>query len=753
MSPIRAITAPVLLVLAAALPLGAQSAGPDAGAAPWPVPRISGPIEIDGRVDEPAWEAIEPLPAVMHVPTFEGQMTERTEFRVAYDDAYVYASCRAYDSDPAGIRAPSLQRDVSSFANDWCVLHLDTFNDNETALGFGTTPAGVRTDAVFPADGTTAPNFSWNTFWDVAVSRDSDGWYAEFRVPLSSLRFQREPGTDRVVMGLSMWRNIARKSEVHIWPAVPPRWGFNSIFKASRFRDVGFTGIESTRPVYVTPYALGGAGRSRALNDAETAWETDRETVRDVGLDVKYSLASNLTLDVTVNTDFAQVEADDQQINLTRFSLFFPEKRLFFQERASIFDFSLGGQERLFHSRRIGIVDGERVPIHGGARVVGRVGDWDVGVLDMQTAAHGPAPSENMGVARLRRRVINENSYIGGILTSRVAEAGQASNVVYGADAVIRAFGQDYLTVALARSHDDDGTDPVPGDPEPSLADQALARVAWDRRGTDGFTYGLEWIRAGAEFEPGLGFLLRRDFTSAGVNAGYGWRPGEASPVLTHGPRLAASVFTRNDDGRVETVQVRPRWLLALKSGHDFTAGVTTTYENLDEGFDLPDGATIPAGEYRFTTAELRYSPATGALLRASGGIEAGSFFDGRIVSATINPTWNASRHLELGGTYQLSDVRLPDRDQGFTAHIARLRARVMMSTKLSTFAFIQYSSTADRLAANIRLRYNPSEGHDLYIVWNEGLFTDRHALDPVPPVSERRTLLVKYSRTFTLGL
>ena len=277
--------------------------------------------------------------------------------------------------------------------------------------------------------------------------------------------------------------------------------------------------------------------------------------------------------------------------------------------------------------------------------------------------------------------------------------------------------------------------------------------MAWQRRGTDGFIYGLDVVRAGAAFEPDLGFLRRRDYTSAGGELSYGWRPGEASPIRTHGPAINASVFTRNADGTVETVEVVPQWNVTLKSGHGVTLFTSGTHENLDNGFGLPDGAFVPAGTYTFGGGRLLYQPPLGSLVRASAMVAAGGFYDGRLLGARISPTWNVSRHLELGGSYQINDVTLPARDQAFTTHIARLRAKVMVSTEVSTFAFVQYSSTADRLAANVRFRYNPSEGHDLYIVWNEGLVTNRHDLEPVAPLSERRTLLIKYSRTFTFGL
>jgi hypothetical protein len=721
--------------------------------APFPVPRLTGPITIDGRVDEPAWEAIEPLPAVMHLPTLGAEPTERTEFRIAYDDDAIYFSCRAFDSDPAGIQAPTLRRNAANMTNDWCVLQLDTFNDKETGLGFGTTPAGIRTDVVWANDGASGGNFSWNTFWDAAVHRDEHGWYAEIRIPLSSLRFQDEGGDGVVVMGVSAWRNIARKTEIITFPAMDNRFGGLSLVKASLYRDASFEGIRPTRPVYLTPYAMGAGGRRWT---AATGGGFDRVDDRqlELGGDIKYALASNLTLDVTLNTDFAQAEADDQQVNLTRFSLFFPEKRLFFQERGETFAFPLGGQERLFHSRRIGLVGGEPVPILAGVRLVGRVGEWDVGLLDIQTGRTALGPSENLGAVRLRRRVLNRNSYIGGIATTRFAADDGGHNVLYGLDGILRAFGDDYLTINWAQSFHDDG-DGDPGSlPAPGVAwhDRALARLFWERRGVDGPGYSLELARAGAAFEPGLGFVLRRDYTKAALAAGHGWRPGTASPVLRHGVRLAATAFARNDDGSLETGEIAATADVELRAGHTFSGGITLLHEDLRSGFSLADGVEVPAGEYRFPMVRVSYVAPNARLLRSNASVEAGRFYDGRIATVAVTPTWFASRHLELGGHYQLSRLDFPDRDQSMTAHLARLRAQVMVSARVLTAAFVQYSSATDRVSANVRFRYNPSEGHDLYLVWNEQLLAERALLEPVPPRSENRVLIIKYARTVTLG-
>ncbi|MFB0518306.1 MAG: DUF5916 domain-containing protein, partial [Acidobacteriota bacterium] len=321
------------------------------------MPRIKGPVTLDGLSNEPAWEGIEPLPVVMHRPNFGNEPSERTEILVAYDDDFLYVAGRLFDSEPTKIQSNSKERDSGDPSSEWFGIIIDSFNDNENALEFLTTPAGLRCDvAVFnDAQGENPVNISWNTFWDVETVRNDEGWFAEFRIPFSSLRFQDING--RVVMSIISWRYIARKAEWVIFPAIPPNWGFYSILKPSQAQEVVFEGLYRRKPLYIAPYLLGGFGQSFELNEGETGYQRVENLAHEVGLDVKYGLTSNLTLDVTLNTDFAQVEADDQQINLTRFSLFFPEKRLFFQERSSNFDFNFetGEPNRLFYSRRIGI--------------------------------------------------------------------------------------------------------------------------------------------------------------------------------------------------------------------------------------------------------------------------------------------------------------------------------------------------------------------------------------------------------------
>ncbi len=709
------------------------------------IPLLEGEIDLDGRVDEPAWEAVPVFPATMHTPNFGLAPSEATEFRVAHDEKYLYVSCRAYDSDPAGVRASSLERDLGGYASDWCILMLDTFNDRETALLFGTTPAGLRTDMIFANDTEAGANFNWNTYWDAAASQDDRGWYAEIRIPFTSLRFQQSEAG--VVMGLSLVRVIARKNEFSTFPAISPQWGGFSAYKASQTREVVIHGARRSDPLYVTPYGIVGRGHSNSPNADQTGYDRDRDALTEVGLDVKYGITSNLTLDFTGNTDFAQVEADNQQVNLTRFSLFFPEKRAFFQERSNVFDYSLGGVERLFHSRQMGLADGERVRIYGGSRLVGRIGDWDIAGLDMQTAAAEPgASSENLGVLRMRRRVLNENSFVGGILTTRLGNAA-SENVVYGLDALLRVFGEDYVTLNWAQSFDPN----VEG--AEGFLDRSLARVFWQRRGIDGLNYEFDLTRSGETFEPGLGFMFRRNYTKGATQVGYGWRPGVESSVLSAGVRAGGTAYRRSEDGSIETAELVPELVVEMKSGHEFTATVRATHEDLDRGFSLPGASGVPEGEYDFTAARVEFRQSSSSMFRTSLSAEAGGFFDGQRTSASVRGTWTPSKHFEFEGTYQIENVDFEERNEGFTAHIFRVRTDARLDTRISSGALIQYSSAANAVTVNLRLRYNPKEGTDLYLVWNEGLVTDRFSFNPVRPLSDRRTLLLKYSPTLTLGL
>ncbi len=560
---------------------------------PIKIQRIKSPVELDGLSNEAAWEGIRSLPMVMRIPDFGNEPSESTEVLLGYDDDYLYVAGRLFDSEPSKIQSTSLQRDRGwNWTTDHLGLIFDTFNDNENAVLFVTTPAGTRTDLSIKNDGEGEPdkytNFSWNTFWDVKTVQNDDGWFSEIRIPFSSLQFEEKDG--QTVMGFIAYRLIPRKFELGCFPFIPQN---RNMVAPSQGQEIIFEGIKRHNPVYITPYLLGGLGQSNELNDDGTAYDRTDEFVYEAGLDVKYGLTNNLTLDVTINPDYAQVEADDQMINLTRYSLFFPEKRLFFQERQGNFEFRFDDDDRLFYSRRIGIHEGERVRIYGGARVVGRAGPWDIGFLNMQTQKFEDLPSENFNVMRLRRQVINQYSYIGGMVTSRIGNR-DSWNTAYGIDGIFRLFGDDYLTLKWAQSFENDNKNQV------VALEPSKIYVNWTRRSDKGPGYNLSYSRSGDDFNPGIGYERRDNYTRFGDRVQYGWSPGEESKLQNHQVFIEGITFIRNMDGKIESSDIGPGWAFSTRPGSSGSISFRQFKENVTESFSFSDDVDVPIGRYTF---------------------------------------------------------------------------------------------------------------------------------------------------------
>ena len=729
---VAAVAAAVTIALGAGSPLPAQRP------APLELPRLRGEIVLDGIPNEAAWREIPPLPLTMYAPVFRGAPAQRTEIRVAYDDEHLYAAGWFHDDEPSAIRINSLYRDRWN-GDDAFAIYVDAFNDDRSSKWFGTTPGGIRFDLLVSDDGAVT-NESWDTFWVSRTSITAEGWFAEVRIPFSSLGFRASDAGD-AVMGLTVTRLVSRTGERVTFPEIDPKFEFR---RPSVARDIVLRDVRSRRPLYVTPYGLTGVARS-AAGDATAGFRTERETSREVGVDVRYPLSSELTLDLTVNTDFAQVEADDEQVNLDRFPLLYPERRRFFQEGSDIFDFTLGTTSQLFHSRRIGLAaDRTPVPVLGGARLVGRIGAWDVGLLEMQTERMGTTPSGNFGVLRLRRPVLNQWSTAGLMVTSYAAS--ERRNLGLGTDALLRVTGDHYLGVKWASTVDDaepDGT---------SLLDRSNVYARWERRTARGLAYTLSASRAGPEYRPELGFLQRRDFTTANVLANW-YRFTDAHPLFRRvWPGMLAFSTFRNRDGALESGQYAVWWQWETKAGGGGWVEPKYFHEDVVEAFSIGD-VTIPAGRYDFADLQVALMMRSGARLRTSLDVRSGTYFDGTRTQVVLTPTWNASRWLELGADWQLSILRFGARDQREDVQVARLRVRTALDARRSGNAFVQYNSTSGHLDFNVRLRYAFAEGTDLWLVYNEGLDTERTGdlVGTPSPLSLSRTFLLKYTYTFGL--
>jgi hypothetical protein len=719
------------------------------------IPRIQGEIKFDGTVNDPCWQNIKPLQMVMHTPVFGNQPTEKSEVMICYDNTYIYVGARLFDSEASKMLVTSKKRDESSNSNESLSIIFDSFNDKENALVFSTTPSGLRNDLTVLNDAIASNprnppfNSSWNTFWDVKTTQDETGWFLEMRIPFSSMRFKAEDG--KVTMGVICFRRIAHKNEVDIFPAIPPDWGTFSTYRVSKANELSFEGIRSKKPFYITPYLLSGYQQDNVLNEAGTAYDLKGSPKLNVGLDAKYGLTNNLTLDVTVNTDFAQVEADDQQINLTRFSLFFPEKRSFFQERSSIFNFGFEGKSNIFYSRQIGLNKGEQVPILGGGRITGMAGKWDIGFLDLQTQSFDPSdttqssiPSENFGVLRLRRQVINRNSYVGGILTSRLGMDGSYSTS-YGIDGIFKILKNDYLNIKLAQVMAADYTN------NPVSLDPTRLFLNWKRYNDKGLGYDFTYSRSGKDFKPAMGFQQRKDYSYYAGSLQYGWLPGGTSPLMNHKFELNEEMYYSNPTGDAQTANTELAYKFNFKQGFGGMVSILNSYENVEKEFNFSEDASVPAGKYNFTQFVAHVN--TSESKKLSLGIDSyiGSFYDGNRLTAGLEPLWNVGSSLQLGLAYEYNYVNFPDRNQSFTGNIGRIKALVMLNTKLSLSTFVQYNSSENSLSTNIRFRYNPREGNDFYIVLNDGRNTYRDLEDPRLPAFNNRSILLKYTYTFIL--
>jgi hypothetical protein len=710
---------------------------------------ISGTVVFDGKPLEAVWQSCTDFPLVMHFPVYGNNPAEKSIVRIGFDKDYLWVGASLYYRDISQLVSTSKKRDETSENSDSFGILLDTFDDNENALAFATMPSGLKIDYAIANDaaGGGGPefesrNYTWNSFWDVKTTRDGLAWYVEMRIPFSSLRFQRPENLTK--MGLIITRTISHCNETDTYPAIDTKYGMNARIKPSLAQTVVLEGIKPRNPLYVSPFVIGGFTRNHELDENNTRYITNDDATRNIGVDLKYNLKGNLTLDFTVNTDFAQVEADDEQVNLTRYSLFFPEKRLFFQERSSIFSYSLGGPQDLFYSRNIGIDDGEPVRILGGGRLVGRLGKWDIGFLDMNTAKFNGNPSENFSVARARKQIINENSYIGGMVVTRLGFNGDY-NVAYGIDGIVRVFKDDYLEMKLAQTHDNQLSAKV------ASLDPTFFTLKWERRSEKGFGYEGIYAYWGKDFRPESGFMFLNNLHEVRGSMQYGWFPGQKSGVFNYRTGVDFEMLSRIQDGNIENLEFSPEFEINFKNGFGSFTGISFRKEGVLEDHNLTEKVNVPAGNYSFGGIHGMFNTPKTKLFSTMVGYEAGGFYDGNRFSLDVMPELNLSSSLQLSASYRLDKVGFPDRNQKFTNNIARIKVTYMFNTKISASSYVQLNETDNMLITNFRLRYNPKDGNDFYLVFNDIRNLNKsESVIKVPPFLNR-TILLKYTHTFIL--
>ena len=711
---------------------------------------LSGEIIFDGNVNEPAWKMSQAFPLKMHFPVYNNEPGENSEVYITFDDNYLWVGAILHYHDISNVVSTSKKRDEESENSDAFGILLDSYDDNENGLAFFTMPSGAKVDYSVsndgqgggPGPGMDSKNYTWNSYWDVKTVTLDDTWQVEMRIPFSSLRFQSTDDITR--MGLIINRSISHLNEMDTYPAIDTKYGRGANTRPSLAKTVVFENINPHNPVYISPYVLGGTTRSYDLNENETEYVRTDDPKFTGGLDVKYNLNNNLTLDFTVNTDFAQVEADDEQVNLTRYSLFFPEKRLFFQERSGIFSYELGGPQSLFYSRNIGIAEGEPVTIYGGVRMVGRVGKWDVGFLDMNTAEFNTTPAENFGVARLRRQVINENSYIGGMLSTRLGFDG-SYNIAYGFDGIFKYTDLDYLTIKLAQSQDKSI------DAEVLSLDPTYFSVELQRRAEEGFLYEGKYAYWGKNFDPKSGFVFINNIHEVRTSMGYGWTAAEKSPIFNYSVSGEFNMTKRMEDGKIEQMEIAPQLRMDMKNGVGIFLMYGYNREGVQYDFYLPNDIVVEAGDYSFWALRSHFNTPRTKKVVLDLSVDGGGFYDGKQFSTELGADFNISSSVQLSAFYKFDKVRFAETNQQFTNNLARLKATYMFNTKVSISAYVQYNELENILISNFRLRYNPRDGNDFYLVLNDSRYADKSNLSPVPASFINQTIMLKYTHTFRL--
>ena len=681
------------------------------------------PPRIDGHLDEPLWQRVEPVRTFTQVwPETGAPATEDTEVRIAYDRDHLYFAFRNLDREPDLIRAKNLERGGRNDRDDHVYIGLDTYRDGRNAYLFEMNALGTQDDATVTDESISIDSFSWDAVYRSETVIDATGWSMEVAIPFRQLRF---PEGDDLSFGLMLSRMINRKNERVMWPAIGLDRGssFAALATVSQYGVLrGLRGVRRGQNVEVKPYAITGAQQARPESLADPL--SDADLTVDAGVDAKIGLTSALTLDLTVNTDFAQVEADNAQINLTRFSLFFPEKREFFLERSGLFEHGNPRSTQTFFSRRIGLEE----DILAGTRLTGQVGPISVGALSIMTgprlSAFAGSRSTLNSVVRARADVLPRTT--AGFIATDVSSDG-AYNRALGADAQLR-FGASSLVDVWATQV----WDSAPG--QNSAAGHALVLVQNETAGAE-----ASFTSVGRAYFPALGFVRRRDMRRVAGEAVY--RPAVPVPALAI-RRLAAEVegeYVTGQDGEVQTTEVE------VSLGADFNrrdalgVSVSRQFERLAEPFRIRDGEVVAPGDYTFVEAALSGETDSSRPVFGSGGVSAGGFFGGERFDVRAAVGWRQSRHLVLEGDLRHSVVDVGNGP--FTATVGSVSALTAFSRTLFGRTLVQYDNFSRSLRANVRLNWIHTPGSDLFVVFNTSYGGIDAGLDPLDP---RRTVVLR---------
>jgi hypothetical protein len=694
--------------------------------------RITTPVRVDGRLDEALYTSVPAITDFIQQEPEEGTpATEKTEMWLAFDADNIYVAFRCWESEPDRVVANEMRRDGPNMwmGNDIVAVSFDTFHDRRNSFNFITNALGGRDDGQVTNE--RQWNGDWNTVWDVKAGRFEGGWTAELAIPFKSLRYQ--PGREQV-WGLNAFRTNRWKNEISYITRVPAARGQSGLYQGSTEATlVGLEAPSGSRTIELKPFAISNLTTNRITTPA-VAHELNAE----IGFDAKYGLTQNVTADFTYNTDFAQVEADEQQVNLTRFSLFFPEKREFFLENQGLFAF--GGVAAnssptdvpiMFYSRRIGLNDGRPVPIVAGGRTTGRVGRYSLGLLDIQTGEDPGVRSTNFSVVRLRRDLL-KRSNIGLLLTGRtVGQSGAGTNGLYGIDSTFGFFDNLNINTYWARSQ-------TSGRSGRDVSFRGQLDLQGDRYGAQ-----LEHLVVGDNFNPEIGFLRRDDIRRSFGLLRFSPRPKSIRSIRKFSGTVSMA-YVADGTGRVQTRESNGEFAIEFQNADRLSVNVTDTYEFLPRRFAIAPGITLPVGGYQYDNVHVQMNLGQRRPLSGYFAIDRGTFYSGDKTSISISRgRFNAGSQLSLEPAYLLNVVDLAE--GSFTSQLIGSRVTYTMTPMMFTSALLQYNSSSHDVSANVRLRWEYRPGSELFVVFNE----DRDTLARRFPALANRALIVKINRLF----
>ncbi len=671
------------------------------------IPPRQDSIRVDGLLDEPAWaDAAVATNFIQQRPDTGEPGSRATIVRVMYSQSALLVGFECVDA-AQDVRSRSLGRDALLVEEDYFALVLDTFLDRQNGYFFQVNPNGVRRDALFRAEGEDRNN-DWDGVWNARCRVTDRGWQGEIEIPWRTLRF---PAADVVAMGINFERQRRVVNEQSQWQPVDRQYSVFRVTDAGRIE--GLRGIQPGRSVWVRPYVLGRVERGDDTSGGQYR-QDDWDQKGDVGLDLKVGVSSELTLDLTVNTDFAQVEVDDAQVNLTRFPLFFPEKRDFFLEKRDFFNFGSAGN-RLFFSRNIGLAGpgatnaGQFLPIHYGARLTGKVGRTDVGALFMETGEEGSVPQRRFGVLRASRD-IGTRSRVGvmGVLrtSSRLGAADEHDNLAVGADANLRLSSDTDLSIFGAVTDDLDtsreGTD-----------DATLgARVRVSRSQWNAF---LVRETIGRDYNPAAGFVPRRGVNQTILAGAY--TPEPNNRFFRRFDNHVNVQWIDRREGSQETRYVHVHPLAFTPSGAEFGVYFDNSRERLFEAFPLGAIEFAP-GLYEFSVVGFNAGSDPSRDLAAEGRLEVGDFFDAESTSLNISATAKIVPHFTAETDWRHDRIRRAGPSEvEFRSDVVGLRLRFDVSNALSFNVYSQWSRADDLVLSQFRARYVFTNESDIFLV------------------------------------